>query len=709
MTIGKLRLTEVEITGFRGIGPPLTFKFDRPCTLFLGENGQGKSSVLNAVEWVFYGEEVRRIGALGIPERKSWGIENESVGPPHVVVKLKEDGTVHVVDRVRVDRKRDVVKLNGREVSQDELQSFLGGASIRDFATLNYLHQEILHALLIMKPTDRREAVLRLLGVPDLVNIKNQVEVILRNVDKEPRKIQQIIKGVEEELETRCRGLEERAQMMEQKLQAAGIPELTIDKAKILASQIRERLRKFARDYEVKPGKVPKAQSLAELETFVQLAKQEAQRLLSERPQMIRYQGLKARYVSGQGLSSEFEVAQRELAEADTELNNHRQEWGTDKELNKRAGVLRREFEEKKGEFSKISNRAEVVRATVKYLKRVPTARECPACERQLPAGDLRRKLHLWLEEHIPEDLKESIERLEKEIEKLESAHSERNTLLQKRRGKEETLNAKREEARLFLKPRALPPKADLSVLLQEKLRELDEELNRLEDAVKNANKLIREIETQIDLLVKFCELIKLRVQIDNIRTFREHPKWRRAQDAVNKARMYVEDLKQLKKALKDTERKEVEKRIENADEFIQKPYQAIVGRRVYDRLRLDYEKEVEVFVESSSSGDYQDALNLNQGDIIGVALSIFLGLAGATDNRLSFLILDDPSQKIDSPHIRGLVNYLNDMGTRFQLVIATADPTLENRLCNHYKFEKRIYRLYDHDERAGPKVKIEV
>lgn len=704
MTIGKLQLAEVKISGFRGIGSPLTFKFDRPCTLFLGENGQGKSSVLNAVEWAFYGEEVRRIGVLGIPERKSWRIENESVGRPHVVVKLKEDGKLHVVER-----KRDIVKLNGREVSQDELQTFLGGASLRDFATLNYLHQEILHALLIMKPTDRREAILRLLGVPDLVNIKDQVEAILKKVGKEPDRNQEMIDGVAGELETRCRGLEERAQMMEQKLQATGIPELTIDRAKILASQIRERLRKFARDYEVKPGKVPKAQSLAELETFVWLAKQEAQRLLSERPQMMRYQGLKARYASGQGLSSEFEVAQKELAETDTELNNHRQEFGADKGLNKRICVLRREFEEKKGEFSKISNRAEVVRATVKYLKRVPTAKECPACERRLPVGDLRRKLHLWLEEHIPEDLKESIERLEEEIEKLESARSERNTLLQKRRGKEETLNTKRKEVRLFLKLRALPPKADLSVLLQEKLRELDGELNRLEDAVKNANKLIRKIEMQIDLLVKFCELIKLRVQIDHIRRFRDLPNWRRAQDAVNKARVYVEYLKQLKRALKDTEREEVEKRIENADEYIQKPYQVIVGRKVYDRLRLDYEKEVEVFVESSSDGKYQDALNLNQGDIIGVALSIFLGLAGATDNRLSFLILDDPSQKIDSPHIRGLVNYLNDMGTRFQLVIATADPTLEDRLRDNYKFEKRIYRLYDHDERSGPEVKIEV
>jgi hypothetical protein len=63
----------------------------------------------------------------------------------------------------------------------------------------------------------------------------------------------------------------------------------------------------------------------------------------------------------------------------------------------------------------------------------------------------------------------------------------------------------------------------------------------------------------------------------------------------------------------------------------------------------------------------------------------------------------------MDPHHVRGLVEYLNHIGTRLRFVVATAGPLLESELLNQYKFKKRIYRLSGHDERTGPKeVKME-
>jgi len=67
-----LRIKNVKIEGFRGFTQEASFEFDNPITLLYGGNHQGKSSVLNAVEWCLYGDDC--IGEKsGIRERVGTG------------------------------------------------------------------------------------------------------------------------------------------------------------------------------------------------------------------------------------------------------------------------------------------------------------------------------------------------------------------------------------------------------------------------------------------------------------------------------------------------------------------------------------------------------------------------------------------------------------------------------------------------------------
>src|SRR5207237_8400579 len=52
----KLRLKTVEIEGFRGINRPVHLDLNPGATFLVGANGQGKSSVLGAIEWVLFGK-----------------------------------------------------------------------------------------------------------------------------------------------------------------------------------------------------------------------------------------------------------------------------------------------------------------------------------------------------------------------------------------------------------------------------------------------------------------------------------------------------------------------------------------------------------------------------------------------------------------------------------------------------------------------------
>src|SRR3989442_8041547 len=74
------KIKKVEIEAFRGI-PALEIPFDSKSILLKGENGTGKSSIIEALEFFFTGRVAHLEGTQGISLRKH---------APHVHFKLKD-------------------------------------------------------------------------------------------------------------------------------------------------------------------------------------------------------------------------------------------------------------------------------------------------------------------------------------------------------------------------------------------------------------------------------------------------------------------------------------------------------------------------------------------------------------------------------------------------------------------------------------------
>jgi DNA repair exonuclease SbcCD ATPase subunit len=60
------------------------------------------------------------------------------------------------------------------------------------------------------------------------------------------------------------------------------------------------------------------------------------------------------------------------------------------------------------------------------------------------------------------------------------------------------------------------------------------------------------------------------------------------------------------------------------------------------------------------------------------VALAVYLALAEQLQHNLGFVILDDPSQNLDTEHKRALVGILSRLAPRIQVLIATQDDELD-------------------------------
>ena len=63
-----VKMERIRLTAFRGVPGELQLDFTSPLTIIYAPNGTGKSSVIDAAEWLLTGE-VKRLGGL-LEERR---------------------------------------------------------------------------------------------------------------------------------------------------------------------------------------------------------------------------------------------------------------------------------------------------------------------------------------------------------------------------------------------------------------------------------------------------------------------------------------------------------------------------------------------------------------------------------------------------------------------------------------------------------------
>ena len=171
-----LTIDKLEVEGFRGF-PKKSGEiiFSSPAVLFFGDNHQGKSTAINAIEWCIFGDQC--IGSKsGIRERVGgWEIVNRKSSSASVKLEMCLDGNKYVIERKTPKKGKkgktltlclpDNSELKDIEAEQ-ELRKIIK-LSYKDFSTTVYQHQETIRDIVIQKPKDRNDGIDRLLGLSD--------------------------------------------------------------------------------------------------------------------------------------------------------------------------------------------------------------------------------------------------------------------------------------------------------------------------------------------------------------------------------------------------------------------------------------------------------------------------------------------------------------------------------------------------------------
>jgi hypothetical protein len=181
-----MRLVELTIRNFRGFGSKgETIRLDRDLILFFGPNGFGKTSLAEAIEWLFYGFTKRRRQGDGYSKTEYAG----TYGNAHLGTPVQVDLKVFAAGREYLLTRR---LINGERTEASE--TFIDGVSA-SFSTIGagsneavypVVAQHGLQTFIHSKPKDRRDTIGAALGLDELTTLKASLESARSSFQRTP-------------------------------------------------------------------------------------------------------------------------------------------------------------------------------------------------------------------------------------------------------------------------------------------------------------------------------------------------------------------------------------------------------------------------------------------------------------------------------------------------------------------------------------------
>lgn len=201
----------------------LTFPQDeqRNVMIVFGDNMRGKTSLLNAIRWAFYGEAVGR-HSHPIPLQEIVNKDAALVDDWRVEVHIKFDANGHAYDLRRVAERRQLVATpsrpedftrsihltrDGSAVSGDQVEAEIGLIAPKQISRFFLFDGELLqeYETLLIEDSQQgqqiKEAIEQVLGVPALTNGRVDIQTILKQAQKRQNADLKQIAGLEKQAE----------------------------------------------------------------------------------------------------------------------------------------------------------------------------------------------------------------------------------------------------------------------------------------------------------------------------------------------------------------------------------------------------------------------------------------------------------------------------------------------------------------------------
>ncbi|MFW6116658.1 MAG: AAA family ATPase, partial [bacterium] len=542
-------LVRLSVSGFRGFVGTQEFEFDRPVALLFGENHQGKSSTLNAVEWCLFGEDC--VGKkTGIRERVGWEVASRSLreGNVSVVTEFQDPKGRYVVTREQhVGRRRGgedlaILTPEGTRVHGDEAKMLLYAlfrSSFQDFMTTVYQHQEAVRAVLTQEPRERNAAIDRLLGLSTYREVLDGITAA--NLERAVSEMEHRREDFRSRCEQTVRTLDNLIAKERGKAVSAGIGEEELSEAGALsrARHIGDAVRSLAQELGAGDFRTTVPESVGEVEAFRDWVKRQTDYLWGQAPDVVNQETLFAEQTRLLNVKQHCEGAIADETARKATRDDFVREFGDEETLVNTADELRRSAKQAEHEMRETEAKANLVWEAIQYLRGIaPTAstRRCPLCGADAP--DLLSHLEAEWEETIRVRVEEVIQardRVKARLSKVESLTAECRRLeqgLQEASGRRKIAVDQVGEALRI----EIGAEDDPLALASTRLQEIDEELQLANQAIKEKRERISGIYGELSELRLIDEILSLERRKEVVERIWGTREFREMEQAIDEA-----------------------------------------------------------------------------------------------------------------------------------------------------------------------------
>lgn len=566
---GKLRVQSISIEGFRGVNKKTLMNFDKKSAILFGPNGVGKTSILQALEWCFFGGLISAI--VGPPEFKKEDAIVNSFHPQKratVEVVLEDEENQRI--KVTRERKRGRSSTSGKtileveiegaqhsgEEAQIELNKWLRTTPTEFYASI-HLHQEAIRDLLVGDPLVRSEMIDKLLG---LHFVRELIEYIpLKYVAKEAKAIEEEIKDIQTRKMQEVAISKKRLAELEIELEKTGIgatslnvsslmklAEDTIVKISDIEQKIEARVKVIekpqpdTKSLEETLGELKKA--IGKLEgvwttaykevvneaSSVKSLKQDYEDALKEiasfeikDPQefvdkkskidaqisAVRKE-LDFKISTRSFLQDEVTLVQRLLSNVkglELDIKKIEQDFGDEAKIGASVNKLQSQIEERRARIKREKALNSILISGLDYLKSTST-NNCPLCRSEIEYAKVIATLQKEIDQREGARL---LRQIQKELEELTKEKPKfENALLNFRRLKGELERARSlvDQENEKLKEKGLKPTEDLISYIDSELKETNNKISNLDEQIRQLKAEATEIELRADDLKRKIE-----------------------------------------------------------------------------------------------------------------------------------------------------------------------------------------------------------
>ncbi|MGH9089898.1 MAG: AAA family ATPase [Acidimicrobiales bacterium] len=698
MSAQKLRLVRLRAEGFRGICDPIDIDFHEETTLLSAPNGSGKTSILGAIEWGLFGELQY--------QPKENATNDELVNIRHraqsatVAIDLENDDGVTSVTRSKKAGKRAAeafVQLpNGEKYVGSEANTALFrllGLTFEDFYRAVYLHQESIRGLLTDDPRVRNEALDRLFGVEKLRDM-------LKALSGSTKPVRDALSKLENSKNTAVARLTGAVEQVEQQRQRAlddakkhGLSEsdLTFDAIALLAQQVIDNLGTLAEATAapIKEQSVP--ESTDGVDSFGRRVTEAIKVIRTTASNAAIAANTSKEIASVDGAVTKLRNVSELLAGVDTSMTELRDTFGDPATFDEQKTTAQAEVEKYREAQERLGISERIVQDTLSYLQAATDENNCPACGQEIERDELIGRLEGYLTGDIRSEMetaRTAQTTQQRRIGELDTAITKRDRLLKESKQHNDDMAEARTAARALLTT-DVPDDQLISALeahrteLIDHASTVDAERSKREeefDAISALMARLKEIGRFLELDANYEEASS-RLGTDD--------------EDSSIAEQQIESLSRLEggiRTIADVVTAEASTRardaVDTAQVDIAKLYKELCNHPYFDNIQISVESQLvsgiernNYFIRTHSSTDNRQTLassRLSTAQMNCVALSVYLALATQLQHNLGFVILDDPSQNLDTEHKQALVSILSRIAPQLQVLVGTQDSELD-------------------------------